>query len=102
MTRISRLSAMMCAATVALVLVTAMSATAGADETIVSGGPIQSLWVGDDLACQVSYLAGDTFEFYPSDSTPGDCSTFVGVDDTLYAPDFDAHAGTATSHLGAH
>lgn len=76
---------------------------AHADEAITSTGPVEKLWVGDDLACQVSYQAGDTYEFYPPSVTPGDCGTFVALDGTLYAPDFTAHGTgdqTATGNLG--
>src|SRR5262249_29671030 len=72
-----------------------------ADETIVTAGPIEALTVGPDLACQVTYQNDATFEFYPPDTSPGDCGTFVTVDDVLYAPDFQAHGTTATGRSDA-
>ena len=77
------------------------AAPANADRVIESSGPVERLWIGDDLACQVSYVQGGTFEFYPPDTVPGDCGTFIAVDGTLYAPNFDAHGSTATSDLGS-
>jgi uncharacterized repeat protein (TIGR01451 family) len=37
-----------------------------------------------------------SFEVYPPDVAPGDYGTFLVVADTLYAPDFANHGGTAT------
>lgn len=71
-------------------------AVAVADQSITSSGPIEYLTVGDDLACQVSYGQGGTFEFYPPNTAPGDCGTFVSVGGTLYAPSFELHDRTAT------
>jgi hypothetical protein len=70
---------------------------ATADQSVVSTGPIENLTVGDDLSCQVAYIQGGTFEFYPPATSPGDCGTFVSVNGTLYAPDFALHPRTATS-----
>jgi hypothetical protein len=74
-----------------------LPSVAAANESVASTGPIENLTVGDDLSCQVSYIQGGTFEFYPPDTSPGDCGTFVSVDGTLYAPNFALHPRTATS-----
>ena len=75
-------------------------AIAAADESISSPGPVETLTVSNDLSCQVSYIQGGTFEFYPPDTSPGDCGTFVSVAGTLYTPDFALHPRTATSFVG--
>jgi hypothetical protein len=85
---------------IVVALASAWPAAARADEVITSTGPIEALWVGDDLACQASYQAGDTFEFYPPHVVPGDCAALISVDDVLFAPDFRAHSRTATGSLG--
>jgi hypothetical protein len=82
-----------------LVLCAFAAPPALAEQTITSAGPITELTVGSDLSCQVSY--GDpSFEFYPPNTSPGDCGTFLAAGGTLYAPDFAAHNTTATSGLG--
>lgn len=74
--------------------------SAAADESFTSTGPIERVWVGEDLACQVSYEAGDTYEFYPPQVAPGDCGVFLSLDGQLYAPAFGGHTKTATGNLG--
>jgi hypothetical protein len=66
---------------------------------IASEGPLTHVYVGNDLSCQVNHQnEGTTGEFYPPDSIPGDCGTFLAVDgDVLYAPDFPSHGTTATT-----
>lgn len=77
-------------------------AAAYADQAFTSDGPVEGMWVGSDLACQVSYQAGNTFEFYPPSVAPGDCGVALLLDGTMYAPDFSAHEVTATDNLGYH
>jgi hypothetical protein len=84
------------AAFVAACLIPAAAPVAHADRMITSPGPIESLWVGDDLACQVSYVQGSTYEFYPAEVAPGDCGAMVAVDGVLHTPDFEAHSSSAT------
>jgi hypothetical protein len=82
-------------------LVACLSSVAMASgATIVTPGPIKDLVVGPDASCQVSY--GDSsFEFFPSQTQPGDCGPFVAVDGELFSPDFASHGSTATSGLGS-
>lgn len=58
-----------------LVLIAALAGTAQAESyrTIEGTGPIQSIALGDGLGCQVAYVNDLDFEFYPPDTTPGDC-----------------------------
>jgi hypothetical protein len=39
-------------------------------------------------------------ELFPSSAKPGDCGTFVAVGETLFAPDFANHDGSATGFAG--
>jgi len=91
---------------VALVLVCAAAllglAAASGAVTIASGGPVTGIALGDDLSCQVSYVNDSSYEFYPPDAGLGDCGTFLVVGDTLYAPDFAVHDGSATWDLGSY
>jgi PKD repeat protein len=66
-------------------------------QDIVGNGPLDHLYLGNDLSCQVATtIDGDVFEFYPPDAIPGDCGTFLAVGGTLYTPDFDNHLYSAT------
>src|SRR5438552_817147 len=57
-----------------------------AQAVIESAGPLSQIFVTDDLACQVAYAGDPLFEFYPSDSTIGNCGTFVALAATVYGP----------------
>ncbi|MGH3493877.1 MAG: hypothetical protein ACRDQ1_11665, partial [Sciscionella sp.] len=70
----------------------------GPTPEITSSGPLTDIWTGDDLSCQVAYAGDDAYEFYPSDTAPGDCGTFLSVGGTLYGPTFrDSEAFTPIS-----
>jgi hypothetical protein len=43
-------------------LLAAAPATARADQTITSPGPLEALWIGDDLPCDVRYDQGGRFD----------------------------------------
>lgn len=70
-------------------------------EIVSSAGPLTNVALGDELSCQVAYRGDARFELFPSAAKPGDCGTLVFTAGTLYAPNFSAHDGTATSSLGA-
>ncbi len=70
--------------------------------SILSDGPLVEIHLGVDASAQIGY-AGDAFyEVYPEDVIPGDYGTFLVVDDTLYAPNFEEHGATATDDLGSY
>lgn len=69
--------------------------------TITTAGPIESIALGDELSCQVEYVNDVDLEFFPPATAPGDCGTFLAVNGTLYAPDFEAHGVSATWDLGS-
>ena len=64
--------------------------------TIDGTRPIRTVYLGNDLSCQVGLSVDDVFDFYPSATAPGDCGTFVSIGSTVYGPDFDEHDGSAT------
>ena len=63
--------------------------------TITSAGPLTSVFVGNDLSCQVARAEGN--QIFPQNATPGDCSTYLTVGGTVYAADFTNHTGSANS-----
>lgn len=67
---------------------------------IASPGPLNHIYIGNELSCQVSHTGDTDLQFFPSSTKPGDCGTFIATGGVLYAPDFANHGGTATSGLG--
>jgi uncharacterized repeat protein (TIGR01451 family) len=52
----------------------------GAQQVISSSGPLTSIFLNDNLACQVAHSGDTDFEFYqPQTSDPGDCGTEIAV-----------------------
>jgi hypothetical protein len=99
-------AAILVAALVGSVLVVAGGAKpAHADvpyQDISTAGPLEHLYLGTDLSCQVAtVIDGVILEFYPPDTIPGDCGTFLSVGGTLYTPDFANHTNSATFFTGA-
>ena len=69
---------------------------------IASAGPLTHVWLGNELSCQVQHIDdGEVHEFFPDDTIPGDCGTFIALEGVLYAPDFSAHGTTSTDSIGA-
>ncbi|MDX6679823.1 MAG: hypothetical protein QOE31_3875 [Solirubrobacteraceae bacterium] len=64
---------------------------------ISSPGPLTSVTLGNELACQVAYSGDARFELFPSAAKPGDCGTFVFTAGTLFAPNLVAHESTSAS-----
>jgi len=68
-------------------------------KTITSSGPLEAIYLGDDLQCQIKHTSdADSFQFFPPDIAPGDCGTFAAVNGVLYAPNFGED--TATGSIG--
>src|SRR5438094_41074 len=67
---------------------------------ISSAGPIEHVYLGDDLSCQIRH-SGDVFASLYPDLPLGDCGTLVAINGTLYGPDFFSHEGTLTMNLGS-
>jgi hypothetical protein len=56
------------------------SQASAAQKVITSSGPIEQIFLNDDLACQVKYQGDTDFSFYPpTQSDPGACGTFFKV-----------------------
>ncbi len=70
-------------------------------QTISSPGPFESITLGNDLSCQVKLSQDTDFSFYPPDTSPGDCGTFLKVNGTVYSPDFANHDDTAADGFSA-
>jgi uncharacterized repeat protein (TIGR01451 family) len=66
-------------------------------QIIASAGPLNQIFVGNDLSAQIAHTGDSAFEVYPPGVTPGDDGTFLVVNNTLYAPNLTAHGGTATT-----
>jgi uncharacterized repeat protein (TIGR01451 family) len=67
-----------------------------AQQVITSAGPLTSIYITDDLNCQVAHLGDPGFEFYPNDMQIGACGTFLTVGLTLYGPASVPAGGNAT------
>jgi hypothetical protein len=77
--------------------------TAAPAVTVINGTPLE-VHVGDDNSFQIfnSDVPGSG-QIFPSGATgTADMGWFVRTADTLYAPNFDEHSGTATSNLGTY
>jgi hypothetical protein len=64
----------------------ALSAAGAHAATITSSGPLTAITIGTDLACQVSHTGDTSFEFFPGGQTPGNCGTYLSINNTLFAP----------------
>src|SRR4051794_24866811 len=62
---------------------------------IATSGPLTKVSVGNELGCQVSHAGDAAFELHPSDTSPGDCGTFLLINGTIFAPDFANHGRSA-------
>jgi hypothetical protein len=64
-----------------------------------AGGPLNHVYVANELSCQIQHTGDSVFEFYPSAAVPGDCGTFLFVAGagTLFTPNFSSHDTSATS-----
>jgi hypothetical protein len=87
-----------CMAVIALLLSAAAGDPARAQPptvAITSAGPLSSIWIGNELSCQIAYAGDSVYELYPSNVVPGDCGTFLAVGGVLFAPNFATHTTTA-------
>ena len=67
---------------VLLALALAPGSARAAQKIINSSGPIEQVFLNDDLACQVNYQGDIAFSFFPSSgSDPGACGTFFTMPD---------------------
>jgi uncharacterized repeat protein (TIGR01451 family) len=69
---------------------------------IASAGPLEHVFLGDELSAQIAYTGDISYQVYPPSTIPGDYGTFIATGGTLYAPDFSSHGGTATASLGSY
>lgn len=90
------------AAVVAATAALALPAGAGANvpfTQITSPGPISDIYLGNELSCQVKLSQDPTFSYFPPNTAPADCGTFLQIEPAapVYSPNFSAHDDTAAS-----
>lgn len=71
-------------------------------QTITSTGPLNAIYIGEDLAAQIAHVGDAAEEIYPPGTMPGDYGTFLLISGTLYSSDFQNHGGTASSSIGTY
>ncbi len=69
----------------ALVLLAIGASGAAAEQVISTSGPINNIWLTDDLGCQATQTGDTAGEFYGG-AFPGACGTFLSAFGTLYGP----------------
>jgi hypothetical protein len=100
MTRGQRCAGVAAAAATVLALAAGPATAAVPFKEIGSAGPLTSVAIGNELSCQVAHAGDSVLELFPSSAKPGDCGTFLAVGETLFAPDFANHDGSATGFAG--
>ena len=100
MTRGQRCAGVSAAVAAAFALAAGPATAAVPFKEIGSSGPLTSVAIGNELSCQVAHAGDSVLELFPSSAKPGDCGTFVAVGETLFAPDFANHDGSATGFAG--
>lgn len=53
---------------------------------IASSGPLEHIYIDAQLACQFARAGDPDLAFFDPRAVPGDCGTFLVVDNVLYAP----------------
>jgi uncharacterized repeat protein (TIGR01451 family) len=71
-------------------------------QTISSAGPLNAIYIGEDLSAQIAHVGDTSEEIYPPGTHPGDYGTFLLINGTLYSSDFQNHGGTASSGIGVY
>jgi hypothetical protein len=60
-------------------------------QDISSAGPLEHIYLGNELSCQVDLVGDTNLSFFPPDTIPGDCGTMLHTGGTTYSPDWDNH-----------
>jgi uncharacterized repeat protein (TIGR01451 family) len=55
-------------------------------QTITSAGPLTSIYLTNELNCQVAHTGDSSFEFFNPSVTVGACATLIATGGTLYGP----------------
>lgn len=53
---------------------------------ISSDGPLEHIYIADDLGCQVKHALDEDLSFYHPSSIPGSCGTFLATGETVFSP----------------
>ena len=76
------------------------SFTVDALRDIGSGGPLEHIYLGGELSCQVDLIGDSAYSFYPPGAQLGDCGTILATAGTVYTPDFAHHpSGSAAGGI---
>src|SRR5690349_11013997 len=54
--------------------------------TISSAGPLNNIYLSNQLNCQVDHVGDDLHEFFDPEEVPGACGTLIAIGGTLYGP----------------
>jgi uncharacterized repeat protein (TIGR01451 family) len=64
--------------------------------TISSAGPLNNIYLSNELNCQVDHVGDSSHEFYDPSSIPGACGTLIATGGTLYGPSVIPAGGDAS------
>ncbi|MGH2957460.1 MAG: calcium-binding protein [Solirubrobacterales bacterium] len=90
-----------CVAVIVLLVSPSAAPAAVPFKDISSTGPLEHIYLGNELSCQVDLVGDTNLSFFPPDTIPGDCGTMLHTGAVTYSPDWDNHDGTATSGSAA-
>jgi hypothetical protein len=83
--RISRRFLSIAVATAVTALTIGAGSALAAQQVISTPGPINNIWLSDDLACQATHVGDTANEFYGG-TNPGGCGTMLATGGTAYGP----------------
>jgi hypothetical protein len=69
------------------------------NQDISSTGPLEHIYLGNELSCQVDLVGDEDLSFFPPTTIPGDCGTMLRVGDVSYTPNYVQHGSTATGAI---
>lgn len=70
-------------------LAMAVPSAFGAQQVITSAGPLDNIYLNDNLACQATHTGDEAPEFFGG-TDPGACGTFIHAGELVYGPDVPA------------
>lgn len=70
-------------------LAMAVPSAFGAQQVITSAGPLDNIYLNDNLACQATHTGDEAPEFFGG-TDPGACGTFIHTGELVYGPDVPA------------
>src|SRR5262245_22017812 len=73
-----------------------VASAALSNTTISSAGPLNNIYLSNELNCQVDHVGDSAHEFFDPEEIPGACGTLIATGGTLYGPS-DIPAGSGAS-----